>query len=41
MLDKSNYTAPEVEIMNIETEQCVLSSSIEDIGDRNPDEGWN
>ena len=41
MLDKSNYTAPEMEIMNIETEQCVLSSSIENIGNRNPDEGWN
>lgn len=41
MLDKSNYTAPEVEIVNIETEQCVLSFSIEDIGDKNPDEGWN
>ena len=40
----TNYISPNMEIVNIEVEQCVLNSSnggsIENIGNYNDDQDW-
>lgn len=36
----TNYISPNVEIVSIEVEQCVLSASNEIIGNRNDDQDW-
>ena len=35
-----NYIAPSMEVVRIEVEQCILSGSIENVGDRNPELDW-
>lgn len=34
------YIAPIVEVVNIETEQCVLSGSVENVGKRKEEIDW-
>jgi hypothetical protein len=36
----NNYISPEMEIVNIEVEQAILSASTEDLGMRNLDQEW-
>ena len=38
--NQNNYISPEVEIVNIEVEQAILSASTEDLGMRCPDQEW-
>ena len=39
---EQNYISPSVEVVNIETEQCILngSNTIENIGNRKEDIDW-
>ena len=37
---KCVYETPEVNVVNIEIEQSILSSSIENLGDILPDKDW-
>ena len=34
------YTSPSIEVVNIETEQCILAGSVENIGKRKEEIDW-
>ena len=38
--NQNNYTSLEIEIVNIEVEQAILSASTEDLGMRYLDQEW-
>ena len=38
--NQNNYISPEMEIVNIEVEQAILSASIENIGDTLEEIDW-
>ena len=37
---EKNYTTPKLEIVNIEADQCILTASTENVGNRNEDLDW-